>query len=161
MTFNPPIYGADVNGSLYDPVSRRLRWCCSSEYSSVLMGFLFAVCVSVDWLIQKGWWQHYHCAAYNGFKSHLLILYYLLHSRRKSKSGTFVIWTPFWILWNVKAASLLRVLIHPTCILACGRPPLHGTLRTWTSTVLTTCTLENPNHGKVHSLIYFLDQVQT
>lgn len=24
VTFNPPIYGADVNGSLYDPVSLQL-----------------------------------------------------------------------------------------------------------------------------------------
>lgn len=25
---------------------------------------------------------------------------------------------------------------------------MHGTLRTWTSTASTTCTLESPNHGK-------------
>ena len=85
--------------------------------------------------------------AYYCIQSHLLILYYLLYPYRMSKSGTFATWTPFWILLNMKAASPLRVLTHPTCILACGRPLLHGTLRTWTSTVSTTCTSESPNHG--------------
>lgn len=93
------------------------------------------------------------------FITALLILCYLLCSCRKSKSGTFAIWTPFWIPLNMRVASLLRESIHPTCILACGRPHLHGTLRTWTSTVSTTCTLESLNHGKDANYT-FLDQLQ-
>lgn len=40
VTFNPPIYGADVNGTLYDPVSLHFLDVVAHEYSSVLMGFL-------------------------------------------------------------------------------------------------------------------------
>ena len=83
----------------------------------------------------------------------------LLFFCRTSKIGTFAIWTPSWIPLNMKVASLSRELIHPTCTLACGRPPLHGTLRTWTSTVLTTCTLESPNHGKNTNCL-LLDKMQ-
>lgn len=91
------------------------------------------------------WSKPINRAVYLGFTS---VLCSVLCFFRKSKSGTFAIWTPFWILLNVKVASPLRVSIHRTCILACGRLRLHGTLRTWTSTVSITCTLESPNHGK-------------
>lgn len=36
VTFNPPIYGADVNGSLYDPVSKHL--CLFFKYFCLLQG---------------------------------------------------------------------------------------------------------------------------
>lgn len=48
VTFNPPIYGADVNGTLYDPVSLHSLDVVAYEYSSVLMGFQIAICLSVD-----------------------------------------------------------------------------------------------------------------
>lgn len=134
MTFNPPIYGADVNGSLYDPVSWRFL-----EVVAAVNILNRCVCELIHyWTL---WW-------FITTKSHVLILCFLIHFCRMSKTGTFATWTLSWILWNMKAGSLLRGLIHPTCILACGRPPLHGTLRTWTSTVSTTYTLESPNRGK-------------
>lgn len=64
------------------------------------------------------------------------------------KSGTLVISTHYWIWWSRSVVSSLRVSTRHTCILACGRPHLPGTLRTWTSTASTTCTLDSPSPGK-------------
>lgn len=46
VTFNPPIYGADVNGSLYDPVSLQ------SERSTAFELFVFSSGVALEILLK-------------------------------------------------------------------------------------------------------------
>lgn len=96
-----------------------------------------------------------HMDLLDSVESHLWALFSSLYSGRMSKSGIFAIWTPFWILWSVTAASPLRALIHPTCTLACGRPLFRGTQRTWTFIASIICTLESLNHGKVASSFHW------
>ena len=126
VTFNAPIYGADVNGSLYDPVSSRRPsfLFLSAPYTTKSSGNVF-------FNVSKHWGP---------------VMFPV--SRRTWRSGTSAGWTPSWTRWSTRAASPSRASTPPTCTLGCGRPPSPGTPRTWTSTVSTTCTLDSPNHGK-------------
>lgn len=66
---------------------------------------------------------------------------------KTQSSGTLGTWEPFWICWRRSVELSSRVSTHPTSTLACGRPHLRGTRRTWTSTASTTCTLGSPKRG--------------
>jgi len=70
-----------------------------------------------------------------------------LSRTRTRNAGTSTSWAPSSTVWAKTMASRLKGSTLHTCTLACGRPRLPGTRRTWTSTASTTSTLGPPRHG--------------
>lgn len=126
LTFNPPLYGADVSGTLYDPVS---------NLPFLLMKYFSLLCFS--------------------FKCLIILLCYTMNTNmfltvyRMWRSGILAVWTLFWTWWRERVESQSKESTLHIFISGCGRARSPGTQRTWISTASTTFTLESPSPGNV------------
>ena len=71
------------------------------------------------------------------------------------RSGTSTTSIPSWTQWWMTTGCASQESTPPTSTSACGRPPLPGIPRTWTSTASTTYTLELPKPGQWHKNKYY------